>query len=66
MSREETNLYFGFELLNRLEDSNLSKKEDVLILFLHWYFVKNGFKCIGLGDTVSLFMQNFVKICKIF
>lgn len=48
-----TNDYFGFELLNKLVDNKLNKKEDVLILFAHWFFIKNGFKCIGLGDSVS-------------
>ncbi|XP_043287843.1 proteasome inhibitor PI31 subunit [Venturia canescens] len=47
----EVNDYFGFELLNKIVEASLSKKEDVIILFTHWYFVKNGFKCIGLGDS---------------
>ncbi|XP_076246437.1 proteasome inhibitor 31 kDa [Calliopsis andreniformis] len=47
----DTNLTFGFEILQTLYDSQLTKKEDVLILFVHWYLLKNGFRCIGLGDS---------------
>lgn len=42
---------FGFELLNKLYDTQVTKKEDILVLFVHWYFIKNGFRCIGLGDS---------------
>ncbi|XP_034951896.1 proteasome inhibitor PI31 subunit [Chelonus insularis] len=49
--------YFGFELLNKLVDDQLQKKEDVIILFVHWFLIKNGFKCIGLGDSKT-FEQN--------
>lgn len=52
--------YFAFELLNRLVDNQLCKKEDVIILFGHWFLIKNGFRCIGLGDSVSLlYMFNY-------
>lgn len=44
---------FGFELLNKVFGDQVTKKEDVLILFVHWNFVKNGFKCLGIGDSVS-------------
>ncbi|XP_074111921.1 proteasome inhibitor 31 kDa [Cotesia typhae] len=46
--------YFGFEMLNKLVDNQLNKKEDVLILFTHWFFIKTGFKCIGLGDEKTV------------
>ncbi|XP_066601159.1 proteasome inhibitor PI31 subunit-like [Prorops nasuta] len=42
---------FGFQLLSRLYDSDVVKKEDVIILFIHWYLIKQNFKCIGLGDS---------------
>lgn len=42
---------FGFELLQKLTDNEICKKEDVIILFVHWYIIKCGFKCIGLGDS---------------
>ena len=47
----DTNGTFGFEILQALYDNQIAKKEDVLVLFVHWYFIKNGFKCIGLGDS---------------
>ncbi|XP_046825420.1 proteasome inhibitor PI31 subunit [Vespa crabro] len=45
---------FGFELLQKLVDNDICKKEDVIILFVHWYIIKCGFKCLGYGD-VKLF-----------
>lgn len=47
----EENNTFGFELVQSLYDNQIVKKEDVLILFVHWYLIKHGFKCIGLGDS---------------
>lgn len=41
---------FGFELLQKLHHDEIHKKEDVIILFIHWYLVKCGFRCIGIGD----------------
>lgn len=44
---------FGFELLYRNSSGGIAKKEDILVLFVHWYFIKNEFKCLGIGDSVS-------------
>lgn len=49
----DVNFTFGFEILQSLYDSQISKKEDVLILFVHWYLIKNSFRCIGLGYSKS-------------
>ncbi|XP_076280769.1 proteasome inhibitor 31 kDa [Lasioglossum baleicum] len=49
----DVNFTFGFELLQSLYDSQISKKEDVLILFVHWYLIKNSFRCIDLGYSKS-------------
>lgn len=49
----DVNFTFGFELLQSLYDTQISKKEDVLILFVHWYLIKNSFRCIGLGYSKS-------------
>ncbi|XP_011255418.1 proteasome inhibitor PI31 subunit [Camponotus floridanus] len=46
---DSTNM-FGFELLQKLHHDEIHKKEDVIILFIHWYLVKCGFRCIGIGD----------------
>ncbi|XP_029155649.1 proteasome inhibitor PI31 subunit [Nylanderia fulva] len=41
---------FGFELLQKVHHDEILKKEDVIILFIHWYLAKCGFRCIGIGD----------------
>ena len=48
-----TNNVFGFELFQKLYHDDIHKKEDVIILFMHWYLTKSGFRCIGIGDDVS-------------
>lgn len=54
---------FGFELFQKLYDNEIQKKEDVIILFVHWYLMKSGFKCIGIGDEVSSNQATFSKFC---
>ncbi|XP_011687693.1 PREDICTED: proteasome inhibitor PI31 subunit isoform X2 [Wasmannia auropunctata] len=44
------NSVFGFELFQKLYHDDIHKKEDVIILFVHWYLTKSGFRCIGIGD----------------
>ncbi|XP_072764462.1 proteasome inhibitor PI31 subunit [Anoplolepis gracilipes] len=41
---------FGFELLQKVHHDEIHKKEDIIILFVHWYLMKCGFRCIGIGD----------------
>ncbi|XP_058798288.1 proteasome inhibitor PI31 subunit [Phymastichus coffea] len=53
MSVELENM-FGFELLYKAFSDQIHKKEDVLIVFVHWYFIKNGFKCLGIGDSKTI------------
>ncbi|KOC65517.1 Putative proteasome inhibitor [Habropoda laboriosa] len=45
----DENSDFGFALLQELHKNQIVKKEDVLILFVHWYFTKLGFRCLGIG-----------------
>ena len=47
----DENNTFGFELMQSIYDNQIAKKEDVLILFVHWYLIKHGFRCLGLGDS---------------
>ncbi|KAL0106107.1 hypothetical protein PUN28_016083 [Cardiocondyla obscurior] len=47
------NNVFGFELFQKLYYNDIRKKEDVIILFVHWYLTKSGFRCIGIGDDTS-------------
>ncbi|XP_032677647.1 proteasome inhibitor PI31 subunit isoform X2 [Odontomachus brunneus] len=42
---------FGFELFSKLHHCEIQKKEDIIIIFVHWYLVKYGFRCIGIGDS---------------
>jgi len=49
---------FGFELLQKVHHDEIRRKEDAIILFLHWYLVKNGCRCIGVGDSVSSDIKN--------
>ncbi|XP_011875918.1 PREDICTED: proteasome inhibitor PI31 subunit [Vollenhovia emeryi] len=46
----DVNSVFGFELFQKLYHDDIGKKEDVIILFVHWYLTKAGFRCIGIGD----------------
>ncbi|KAG5321905.1 PSMF1 inhibitor, partial [Pseudoatta argentina] len=48
-----TNNVFGFELFQKLYHDDIHKKEDVIILFIHWYLTKSGFRCIGIGDDAA-------------
>lgn len=45
---------FGFELLHQIHKEQLNTKEDVLVLFTHWFLMKNGFKCLGIGDSKEI------------
>ncbi|XP_003490801.1 proteasome inhibitor PI31 subunit [Bombus vosnesenskii] len=47
----DTRNVFGFELVQEIYNNQITKKEDVLILFVHWYLIKYGFRCIGIGDS---------------
>ncbi|XP_012259462.2 proteasome inhibitor PI31 subunit [Athalia rosae] len=44
---------FGYELLYKLVEKQIKKKDDVLITLVHWYLIKSGFRCIGTGDAKS-------------
>ena len=44
---------FGWELIYKLAENDIKKKEDVLLLLIHWKLIRNGFLCLGVGDNVS-------------
>jgi len=48
----DVNSFFGFELFQKLHHDDIRRKEDVIILFVHWCLTKSGFRCIGVGDEV--------------
>ncbi|KAL7299419.1 hypothetical protein TKK_0007662 [Trichogramma kaykai] len=43
--------FFGFELLHSQYKDKLNKKEDLIVLLIHWYLTKNKFRCLGIGDS---------------
>ncbi|XP_017882101.1 proteasome inhibitor PI31 subunit [Ceratina calcarata] len=51
MKMDDDNNLFGFELVKELYKTQTARQEDLIILFVHWYFIKHGFRCIGIGDT---------------
>lgn len=62
----DTNNIFGFELFQEIYNKQITKKEDLLILFIHWYLIKQGFRCIGIGDSVSYYRTFvFINYCAI-
>ncbi|KAK9506841.1 hypothetical protein O3M35_008703 [Rhynocoris fuscipes] len=40
----------GWNLIYKLSENDLKKKEDVLTLMIHFLLIKAGYKCVGLGD----------------
>lgn len=45
---------FGWELLCNSVRSDLTTNADILLCFTHLVLVRQGFKCIGLGDSIVL------------
>ncbi|BES87667.1 proteasome inhibitor [Nesidiocoris tenuis] len=45
---------FGWDLMYKVSENDLKKKEDVLTLVIHYVIIKNGFRCVGLGDDKTL------------
>lgn len=41
---------FGWDLIYKVTESDLNKKEDVMTLLVHFVLIRNGYRCIGLGD----------------
>ncbi|KAF6207739.1 hypothetical protein GE061_016187 [Apolygus lucorum] len=44
----------GWEPMYRVSENDLKKKEDVLLLVIHYILTKNGYRCVGLGDDKNL------------
>ncbi|XP_046384196.1 proteasome inhibitor PI31 subunit [Ischnura elegans] len=45
---------FGWDLLYHCVESSISKKEDVMIAFVHFILIKNGFRCYGFDGEASI------------
>lgn len=48
----------GWELLYHSVENVIEKKEDILVVLIHWVLIKNGYKCIGLGGDTKDFTGN--------
>lgn len=44
----------GWDLLYNIVGKDFKKEADVLVALMHWFLIRNSFKCIGLGDNVSM------------
>lgn len=44
---------FGWDLIYRSVENDIQRREDLLVAFAHWFIVRNGFLCIGNGDSVN-------------
>lgn len=45
---------FGLELSFRTVADAVKRKDDVLVVIVHWFLSKFGFRCVGLGDSKTL------------
>uniref|UniRef100_A0A672SKE2 Proteasome inhibitor PI31 subunit n=1 Tax=Sinocyclocheilus grahami TaxID=75366 RepID=A0A672SKE2_SINGR len=52
----------GLELLFNCVANSITCSQDALICFVHWEIVKNGYKCLGIGDEVNK-CSIFYKLC---
>lgn len=46
----------GLETTFTIVKDNLKSKDDVIMVVLHWLLVREGFKCVGVGEQVILAM----------
>lgn len=44
---------FGLELLFRCVSPSITKKTDVLVIFVHWKLISNGYLCLGLENETN-------------
>ena len=45
----------GLELLYASIENQIRSQYDALVCCLHWNMIQNGFKCVGVGEEVSMF-----------
>lgn len=46
------NEIYEWDLLYNMNKDKIRSKYDIMIAFVHWALIKNGFLCVGLGDDV--------------
>lgn len=50
-----SNDYFGWDLLHKTIEKQISTESDIIIALVHWYLTtKSGFRCLGVGDDKTL------------
>lgn len=52
----------GLEVLFSCVSGAITRPQDVVVCFVHWEFVQNGYKCLGTGDEVRLHNNNINKL----
>lgn len=46
--------YFGFELLFNSVKSELNEKHELFVVVFHWFLIREGFLCLGVGTEVRI------------
>uniref|UniRef100_A0A182Q9T2 Proteasome inhibitor PI31 subunit n=1 Tax=Anopheles farauti TaxID=69004 RepID=A0A182Q9T2_9DIPT len=46
--------HYGLEMMWALQKRNVDSKADVVILLVHWFLTKKGFRNVGVGDDKTL------------
>uniref|UniRef100_A0A672SKJ2 Proteasome inhibitor PI31 subunit n=1 Tax=Sinocyclocheilus grahami TaxID=75366 RepID=A0A672SKJ2_SINGR len=49
----------GLELLFNCVANSITCSQDALICFVHWEIVKNGYKCLGIGDEKCIHVLTY-------
>lgn len=44
---------FGLELLKKTVENSIKNESDRIVVVIHWVLLEDGFKCLGVGDSVS-------------
>lgn len=64
---------FGIGLLFESQKNNIKNDADILAILVHWILIKNNFRSVGVGDSVSslkatsylnIQLLNFTISCK--
>lgn len=60
MSSTSNDFFYGWDLLFKTIEKVVNKKDDLLIALAHFILTKHSqFKCIGIGDDVSIWKSLF-------
>ena len=49
-------MLIGYELFFSAVKSDLKNGEDAFVVAVHWTLIHNGYKCIGKGDNVCIYV----------